>query len=146
MLRVISNIDYNILYLFKLHTIEITHFFLTFWWTIEYRLFLYFFEYQFPTLVCSIIHNNDRASGEHGTMALSEFAYAAGSGLKLTQSKVQDQKQKPIKSTHSIFHQRREKCVSYVPHKDLVCSWGYLNSLCTTFTCYCIRAVNSLLY
>ena len=71
-------------------------------------------------------------------------------GLNLRGS-VQDPKYKPIKSTHGIFHQRREKCVNYVAHsKDVVCSEvDYLHSLSTTVTavlvcmvvtCYCIRA------
>ena len=55
-------------------------------------------------------------------MALPECVYAADPGLKLTWSSEQDPKLKPIKSTHDIFHQRREKCVSYVAHsKNLVC-------------------------
>ena len=42
--------------------------------------------------MCSISYNNDRASGGHGTVALPECAYAAGPGLKLTWSSVQDLK------------------------------------------------------
>ena len=62
-------------------------------------------------------------------MALLECAYAAGpgAGLKLrpTWSSEQDSKYKPFKSTHGIFHQKREKCVSYVAlSNDLVCSEG----------------------
>ena len=33
--------------------------------------------------MCSIIYNNDRASGGHNTVALPECAYAAGAGLNL---------------------------------------------------------------
>ena len=58
-------------------------------------------------------------------MALPGCAYATGpdAGLGLTWSSVQDPKQKRIKSTNGNFHQRREKCMSYVAHsKDLVCS------------------------
>ena len=79
------------------------------------------------------------------------YAAGPGAGLKLTWSNVQDPKYKPIKSIHGIFHQRHEKCVSYVAHsKDLVCSEGTLihyalQSLLyfMVVTCYCIRAVNS---
>ena len=78
--------------------------------------------------MCSIIFSNDRVSG--GTAPwLSECANAAdpGAGLKLTWSSVQDPKYKPTKSTHGIFHQKREICVSYVAHsEDLVCSEGIL--------------------
>ena len=51
MLNVISNIDCNVLYSLLFQTaIEIDYIF-SFWWTIECRLFLYFFGYRFPTLV-----------------------------------------------------------------------------------------------
>ena len=104
--------------------------------------------------MCSIIYNNDRASGGNGTVALPECAYAAGAVLKLTWSSEQDSKYKPIKSTHGIFHQRREKRVSYVAHsKDLVYSEDtliyYAHSHSCRPTCMhgcyldCIRAVNS---
>ena len=60
-------------------------------------------------------------------MAFPECAYAAGpgAGLELTWSGEQEPKLKSIINTHGIFHQKREKCVSYVAHsKDLVRSEG----------------------